>query len=204
MQSDDPDFETEGRGRDRPVRQSARSRGGLRRRRENRDSGPRPARSRAAAVARAGRSGTASSTYRHGTLSLFAALNTQSGEVLGQTVPRHTSAAFVDFLGDIVASQPKRREIHVIADNLSTHKTQAVRTFLLDHPNVQLHFTPDVFVVAQSSRTLVFEDRARSPGARHLYVRGRPGPQDSSLYPSLQQSPEADPLGLSQPSASNW
>src|SRR5262249_13025695 len=58
------------------------------------------------------------------------------------TVPRHTSAAFVDFLGDIVASQPKRREIHVIADNLSTHKTQAVRTFLLEHPNVHLHFTP--------------------------------------------------------------
>jgi transposase len=80
--------------------------------------------------------------YRHGTLSLFAALNTQSGEVLGQTVPRHTSAAFVDFLGDIVASQPKRREIHVIADNLSTHKTQAVRTFLLEHPHVRLHFTP--------------------------------------------------------------
>src|SRR4030088_3549079 len=80
--------------------------------------------------------------YRHGTLSLFAALNTQSGEVLGQTVPRHTSAAFVQFLADIVASQPKRREIHVIADNLSTHKTQAVRTFLLAHPNVQLHFTP--------------------------------------------------------------
>jgi transposase len=62
--------------------------------------------------------------------------------VLGQTVPRHTSAAFVAFLGDIVASQPKRRAIHVIADNLSTHKTQAVRTFLLEHPNVRLHFTP--------------------------------------------------------------
>ena len=57
-------------------------------------------------------------------------------------MPRHTSAAFVDFLGDIVASQPKRREIHVIADNLSTHKTQAVRTFLLAHPHVHLHFTP--------------------------------------------------------------
>src|SRR5947199_326072 len=73
--------------------------------------------------------------YRHGTLSLFAALNTQSGEVLGQTVPRHTSAAFVDFLTNIVASQPKQRAIHVIADNLSTHKTQAVRTFLLEHPS---------------------------------------------------------------------
>ena len=80
--------------------------------------------------------------HRHGTLSLFAALNTQSGEVLGQTVPRHTSAAFVEFLGDIVASQAKGREIHVIADNLSTHKTQAVRTFLLAHPQVRIHFTP--------------------------------------------------------------
>jgi len=80
--------------------------------------------------------------YRHGTLSLLAALDTKSGEVLAETVPRHTSAAFVEFLGDIVASQPKGREIHVIADNLSTHKTQAVRTFLLEHPAVHLHFTP--------------------------------------------------------------
>ena len=69
---------------------------------------------------------------------LFAALNTQSGEVLGQTVPRHTSAAFVDFLRDIVASQPMRRAIHVIADNLSTQKTKAVKTFLLEHPHVRL------------------------------------------------------------------
>jgi transposase len=80
--------------------------------------------------------------YRHGTLSLLAALDTQSGEVLAQTVPRHTSAAFVEFLGEIVTSQPKGREIHVIVDNLATHKTQAVRTFLIAHPNVRLHFTP--------------------------------------------------------------
>src|SRR4029079_12972788 len=79
---------------------------------------------------------------RHARLSCFAPLTSQRGEVLGQTVPRHTSAAFVDFLTDIVASQPKQRAIHVIADNLSTHKTQAVRTFLLEHPNVHLHFTP--------------------------------------------------------------
>src|SRR5437764_5612067 len=87
-------------------------------------------------------SDTASSTTGTARCRSSPALNTQSGEVLGQTVPRHTSAAFVEFLGDIVASQPKRREIHVIADNLSTHKTQAVRTFLLAHPNVRLHFTP--------------------------------------------------------------
>ena len=62
--------------------------------------------------------------------------------MFSSTVPRHTSAAFVEFLGDIVASQPKGREIHVILDNLATHKTQAVRTFLIAHPNVRLHFTP--------------------------------------------------------------
>jgi transposase len=80
--------------------------------------------------------------FRHGTLSLFAALNTRTGEVLGQTVPRHTSPAFVEFLTAVVALAPRAREIHVILDNLSTHKTQAVRRFLLEHPKVRLHFTP--------------------------------------------------------------
>jgi transposase len=80
--------------------------------------------------------------YRHGTLSLFAALNTRTGEVVGQTVPRHTSAAFVAFLTTVVAGATGVKEIHVILDNLSTHKTQAVRSFLVDHPNVRLHYTP--------------------------------------------------------------
>ena len=55
---------------------------------------------------------------RHGTLSLYAAFNTQTGEVLGKTAPRPTSAEFVAFLTDIVTSQPNGKEIHVIADNL--------------------------------------------------------------------------------------
>ena len=80
--------------------------------------------------------------YRHGTLSLFAALDTKTGAVLGQTVARHTSAAFVAFLGELVASQPRHRDLHVILDNLSTHKTSAVATFLAAHPHVHLHFTP--------------------------------------------------------------
>lgn len=80
--------------------------------------------------------------YRHGTLSLYAALNTRTGEVLGQTVDRHSSAEFVAFLGAIVANQPRGRAIHVILDNLSAHKTQRVAEFLGDHPNVRLHFTP--------------------------------------------------------------
>ena len=55
---------------------------------------------------------------RNGTLSLFAALNTATGEVVGKTAARHTSAQFVAFLSDVVASQPKGREIHVICDNV--------------------------------------------------------------------------------------
>src|SRR3984893_2962205 len=80
--------------------------------------------------------------YRHGTLSLYSALNTQSGEVLAKTSPRHTSAEFVDFLAQIVASQPAGREIHVIADNLSAHKTKRVFDFLEANPTVRIHYTP--------------------------------------------------------------
>ena len=80
--------------------------------------------------------------FRHGTLSLYAAFNTKTGEVLGKTAARHTSAEFVAFLTDIVVNQPRGKEIHVIADNLSTHKTEQVETFLGAHRNVHLHFTP--------------------------------------------------------------
>ena len=80
--------------------------------------------------------------YRHGTLSLFAALNTKSGEVVGKTAARHTSQEFVAFLAELVANQPRGKEIHLIADNLSAHKTQRVEQFLAAHPKVQLHYTP--------------------------------------------------------------
>jgi transposase len=79
---------------------------------------------------------------RNGTLSLFAALNTATGEVLGKTAPRHTSEQFVAFLQAIVATQPARREIHVICDNVSSHKTDLVEDFLATHRRVQVHYTP--------------------------------------------------------------
>jgi transposase len=80
--------------------------------------------------------------YRHGTLSLYAALNTRNGEVVGKTAARHTSQEFVAFLADLVANQPPGKEIHLIADNLSAHKTSRVKQFLAAHPKVHLHFTP--------------------------------------------------------------
>jgi len=80
--------------------------------------------------------------YRHGTLSLYAALDTKSGEVIGKTARRHTSQEFVAFLSDIAASQPSGREIHIIADNFSAHKTKLVKQFLALHPKVTIHYTP--------------------------------------------------------------
>ena len=80
--------------------------------------------------------------YRHGTLSLYAALNTSNGTVVGKTATRHTSQEFVAFLAELVANQPRGKEIHLIADNLSAHKTKRVAQFLAAHPKVHLHYTP--------------------------------------------------------------
>jgi transposase len=80
--------------------------------------------------------------YRHGTLSLYASFNSKTGEVPGKTAARHTSAEFVAFLAYIVANQPREKEIRVIADNLSAHKSAPVKDFFAAHPKVRLHFTP--------------------------------------------------------------
>src|SRR5216683_992630 len=80
--------------------------------------------------------------YRHGTLALYAALNTRNGAVVGKTAARHTSQEFVAFLAEVVANQPRGQEIHLIADNLSAHKTKRVTQFLAAHPKEHLHFTP--------------------------------------------------------------
>jgi transposase len=80
--------------------------------------------------------------FRHGTLSLYAALNTKTGAVLGKTAAKHTSAEFVAFLAELVTDQPQDKEVHVVVDNLSAHKTERVELFLKEHPSVKMHFTP--------------------------------------------------------------
>jgi transposase len=80
--------------------------------------------------------------YRHGTLSLYAALDTSSGRVHGKTASRHTSREFVAFLQEVVSLCPRHKQIHIILDNLSAHKTTLVREFLEQNPRVHFHFTP--------------------------------------------------------------
>lgn len=80
--------------------------------------------------------------YRHGTLSLYAALNVATGRVDGMPAARHTSAEFQRFLDRLVQRYPPTQDIHVILDNLSAHKTKAVAAWRAAHPNVHFHFTP--------------------------------------------------------------
>src|SRR6202521_5726328 len=80
--------------------------------------------------------------YRHGTLSLYAALNVKTGQVEGKTAKRHTSKEFIAFLEGLVARTGWAKEIHVVLDNLSAHKTKDVGHFLAEHPHVRFPFTP--------------------------------------------------------------
>ncbi len=90
-----------------------------------------------------GRCGTMTHDYkRHGTTTLFAALNMLDGKVVGQCLPRHRSREFVRFLGTIDQSTPPELDLHLIVDNYCTHKSPLVKSWLKRHPRFHLHFIP--------------------------------------------------------------
>jgi transposase len=79
---------------------------------------------------------------RHGTTSLFAALNVKTGTVIGDIQPRHRAIEFRTFLNQIDAHVPTDLDIHIIMDNYSTHKAPTVRAWFAKHPRFHVHFTP--------------------------------------------------------------
>lgn len=79
---------------------------------------------------------------RHGTTSLFAALDVATGKVIGRLHRRHRSQEFLKFLRTIDASVPADLDVHLIMDNYGTHKTPAVQRWMARHPRFQVHFTP--------------------------------------------------------------
>ena len=90
-----------------------------------------------------GRAGTMTHDYkRHGTTTLFAALNVLDGTVIGQNMKRHRHQEFIRFLNAIEAQVPKRKALHAIVDNYATHKHPKVRACLARHPRWTFHFTP--------------------------------------------------------------
>jgi transposase len=79
---------------------------------------------------------------RHGTTSLFAALDVATGQVIGECHRRHRAVEFRAFLDRIETAVPPDLEVHVILDNVSTHKTPLIRRWLVTHPRYHFHFTP--------------------------------------------------------------
>jgi transposase len=90
-----------------------------------------------------GRAGTTTSDYkRHGTTTLFAALNAVDGTVIGSCMDKHRHEEFLKFLRTVDKEVPKGLAVHMILDNYATHKHQDVKDWLVKHPRFQLHFTP--------------------------------------------------------------
>jgi transposase len=81
-------------------------------------------------------------SIRHGTTNLYAALNLASGLVISQMTPRHRAIEFRRFLDRVDQAVPAGLDVHVICEDSSTHKTPAVRRWLVAHPRFHLHFTP--------------------------------------------------------------
>jgi transposase len=79
---------------------------------------------------------------RHGTTSLFAALDVKAGTVIGRCFPRHRAVEFRKFLDEIDAAVPPELDIHLVLDNSATHKTKLIRDWLAKRPRYHVHFTP--------------------------------------------------------------
>ena len=90
-----------------------------------------------------GRAGTMTHDYkRHGTTTLFAALNMLDGTIIGECMPRHRQREFLRFLKRIDKETLPYLDLHLIVDNYATHKTAAVKRWLKAHSRFHLHFTP--------------------------------------------------------------
>src|SRR5689334_4709946 len=79
---------------------------------------------------------------RHGTTSLFAALDIATGRVIGKCFPRHRAAEFRRFLDEIEAAVPRDLDVHLVMDNYATHKTPLIRDWLMRRPRWHVHLTP--------------------------------------------------------------
>ncbi len=90
-----------------------------------------------------GKNGTLTHDYkRHGTTTLFAALNVHEGTVIGECLPRHRHDEFLRFLRKLDRQTDKALDVHLIVDNYATHRHANVKDWLERHPRFRLHFTP--------------------------------------------------------------
>ena len=128
---------------------------------------------------------------RHGTTSLFAALDVATGRVIGKCYRRHRAREFLDFLKEIDRRVPEGLDVHIVMDNYATHKTAAVKAWLARRPHWHVHFTPTsaswINQVERWFAELTRKQLQRGVHTLHPPARSRyPG-----LHPKAQRRPQA-------------
>lgn len=137
---------------------------------------------------------------RHGTTTLFAALEIATGRVTGVCKPRHRHQEFLSFLKHVARAYPKQ-QLHLVMDNYAAHKKQEIRDWLAENPRIRVHFTP----TSASWMNLVevwfgiIERQAIPP--RHIPKRQRAHHRDPAVHQRLE--PTRPPIRLDQNRRSN-
>ena len=158
----------------------------MRRARSRRSTAPSPA-----LPMKKGRAGTMTHDYkRHGTTTLFAALNVLDGTVIGRNMQRHRHQEFIRFLNAVEAQVPARKAIHAIVDNYATHKHPKVRQWLARHPRWTFHFTPNIGILAQRRRGLLRQAHEAAIETRRLRIGRRLASSHQSLRRRTQRRTE--------------
>ena len=138
-------------------------------------------------------SGQSHDYRRHGTTTLFAAFEVATGKVTSRHAKRRRRTEFLAFMDEVVATHPDQ-ELHVILDNLNTHKYND--DWLARHPKVRFHFTPTRGILAQPGRDLVLDPRGAVPARRLLQFRRTTDRPHRRIHRRLQ--PTRRPLRLDQ------
>lgn len=133
---------------------------------------------------------------RHGTTSLFAALDMATGKVIGSLHQRHRAIEFKKFLAKIDQEVPAHLDVHLILDNYQTHKTPAVKRWLARHPRFQPALHPDLGILVEHGRTLVRRARNQEDQTRIAHDRPRPKDRHHRLDRVLERQPP--PLRVGQ------
>ena len=128
---------------------------------------------------------------RHGTTSLFAALDVATGSVIGKCYRRHRAREFLDFLKEIDRRVPDELDIHIVMDNYATHKTAPVKAWLARRAALARPLHADFGVLDQSGRTLVRRTDAQATAARRAHLDPPARGRHPGLHRQAQRRPEA-------------
>ena len=139
-----------------------------------------------------GKAGTMTHDYiRHGTTTLFAALNVLDGTVLGRCMQRHRHQEFIRFLNAVEAAVPAGKLVHVVLDNYGTHKHPKVHGLARPAPALDLPLHPDLGFLAQRRRDLLLGHDPPTAPPRRVPLAGRPAGRDPPLPRRAQRRPQA-------------